>query len=100
MVSIVTIQLHGWSGVRILVGANCFYLLQNIQTWGPPKLLRGNMVLSQDYCSQGVKLTTEVHLLLTLEWSYTATSPICLHGVDIATYYGQDGLGIESCCGH
>jgi len=40
MVSIATIQLHGWSGVRILVGANYFYLLQNVQTWGNVILLR------------------------------------------------------------
>jgi hypothetical protein len=64
MASIAIIQLYGWSGVRILVGANYLSLLQNVQTGPgahPTFYLRGSMVLSRDYCGQDVKLTTELY---------------------------------------
>jgi len=31
---------------------------------------------------QGVKLTTDMHPVLRLEWSYTSAPSICLHNVD------------------
>jgi hypothetical protein len=31
---------------------------------------------------QGVKLTTDMHPVLKLEWSYTSAPSICLHNVD------------------
>ena len=49
---------------------------------------------------QGVKLATDVLLVLVVLWSCTSTSPVGLHDVGIATCYGLDSLGIESQCGH
>lgn len=51
-----------------------FSVLQNDQTHPgshPTLHLRGNRAPFRDYSSWGVMITTDVHLMLRLQWSYT-----------------------------
>jgi hypothetical protein len=98
MVYIVIIPPPGWPGDRILVGAKDV-LFQNVQIGSVAFYLRSPDVLSWGFRGQGLKFTTDVHLVLRLGWSYTLTSPVCLHNVGIVIGYGLEGVGIESCCG-
>jgi hypothetical protein len=102
MVSIATISTHWWSGDWILVGNQDFSLLQSVQTDSvahPAFYLRSTGVLYQTYRGQGLKFTSEFHLVLRLGWSYIPPSRICLHDDRIVTGYWLDGLGVELHCG-
>ena len=89
MVSIASIPLSGWSGDQILFGTKDFFCSPKCpeQHSGPLRLLFK-------------KSTTDVHLVLRLQWNYTTSPTICLHGMGIGTCYGLYVLGIKSQCGH
>jgi hypothetical protein len=72
VISLVSTPRSAWSGVLILVGRRTF--LQNEQTHPESHSalhLRGNRVPLWDYNNSGVMITTNVHLMLGLQWSYT-----------------------------
>ena len=72
MVSIVTMLPTGWSVVRIPVGERDFSVFQNFQTGSgahPAFYLIGTGLLPWDYSSCGMKLTTDILLVLRLECS-------------------------------
>ena len=72
-----------------------FSLFQIEQT-GP--MLRGSAFLFLDWSGQGVKLTTDV--LLVLRSESTLHSTVIPLGVGTATRYGLDCLRIDYQCGH
>ena len=76
MVSIVTMLLTGWSVVRIPVGERDFSVFQNFQTGSgahPAFYLIGTGLLPWDYSVRGMKLTTDILLVLRLECSLICT---------------------------
>jgi hypothetical protein len=92
MISIVSVPQSGWSGVRILVGRK-LSLLQNDQTHPrshPALPLWGNGVPFWVYSGQGILITTDVRLMVRLQWSYTFTPHIRLHYAVLPTGWSGD----------
>jgi len=64
LVSIVSISLAGWSRIQIMVGTNFISSpIHSDSLWGTPSpLLRGNGVLSPDWCSSNAGGSMELYL--------------------------------------
>ena len=76
-------------------GEENFSLLQNDQTHPrshPALHLRGNRVPFWDYSSKGAMITTDVHLMLRLQWLYNVTPFMRLHYVGLLTCWTVLGL--------
>jgi len=102
MVSKASIPPFGWSGVQILVGAKSFFFkTPTLALWSTQDFcLKGTGSFSWDYNGKEIKVTTDVHLVVRLQWSYTTSPTICLHVLGIGSFYRLCILEIQSQCGH